>query len=267
MDKLRVRLIRERAQDEAAVGAFDSRLVILRIVPDTRMGKEIRLVVLVCEVLRAEHVARLGTEARVEREENLLCDVHGICRCDLLFKLQEITVSSGDVALRYLLLRDGIEAIEEVERGIARGVALARPDSVVQRLGQLLGDKGQDMHCRRRAHLSVALCIPDCSEQRRDGRVGFELRHDRAEEGLERAEVEVEVCTARRFVGSKLSVAGDGGHRFLVSDPGAARHELQCFFYADNRQHKEVRAVLVRGLLIVSEVKIQFSRHMAFFLE
>lgn len=70
---------------------------------------------------------------------------------------------------------------------------------------------------------------------------------------FEVAESEVKVVVNGTFgvVGSELSIAGERTDALLVSNTGATCHILERVADADNGEHKEVRAVFDRGLLIL----------------
>ena len=98
------------------------------------MGESIRLVVLVCEVLRAEHEHILRTEAWIKREKDILSDIHSVLTRNLLRKLEVVALIRRDIASGNLLAGDGIKAIEQVGSSVARWIAHTRPNSIVEML-------------------------------------------------------------------------------------------------------------------------------------
>ena len=136
MDELRVSLVSQRAENQFVVGAFNGSLIVLRVVVDARMGQQIALVVLVREVLRAVHVARLGAKVRIQREEYLLGDVHGVGSGHHIVNLHVVTFLTGNLTAGNLSICDGVEAVEEVHRRVTGSVALTCPDGVIQMFRQ-----------------------------------------------------------------------------------------------------------------------------------
>ena len=129
------------------------------------MSEQIALVVGISELLCAEHIEVLGTKTWIEREENLLGNVHRIVVGDGIGELHVIALRSGNGASRDLLACDGIEAIEQVKSSVTVGIALTSPDSLIQMLRERLGNKRQHMLCRRRLHLSIALRVTNLTEE------------------------------------------------------------------------------------------------------
>ena len=147
-----------------------------------------------------------------------------------------------------------VEAVEQVGGGITGGVADTVPDSIVKMLGKVLGDESEDVAGGGSSHLTVAFCGA-CAKERRNGRVRLEVGDNGAEVSFEVAEVDAEVVVHGTFgiVGSELGVAGERAYALLVTDTGATGHVLERVAYADNGEHKEVRTVFYRSLLILFE--------------
>ena len=95
------------------------------------MREEVALVVLVREVLRAEHVQVVCTETRVEREKDFLCYDDRVVSSDLTSQLHVVAMFSSDVSRLNLLLCDGVKAIEELHGSVTVGVSLRFPYRLV----------------------------------------------------------------------------------------------------------------------------------------
>ena len=67
VDELRISLVVERDDVQTVVGTFYCELVELVVVNETCVRSLVGIIVLVGEVLRAEHVEILGAQARVKR--------------------------------------------------------------------------------------------------------------------------------------------------------------------------------------------------------
>ena len=128
--------------------------------------------------------------------------------------------------------------------------------------GKALCHLCQYMQCCWCLHLSVALCCT-CTKKSGYCAVRLEVSCHIAEECLQRAEVQsqVHICTARRLVGCELCLCVDVAHILLVTNTGARCHKLQGVLDTDNREHKELLAILDCCLLVVLQCKNQFSCH------
>lgn len=107
VDEVRADLVVHRDDVKAPVRAFHGVLTVLVVVVDTAVSKQVSLVVLVSEVLR--------TEARVEREEDFLGDIHCVGSSDFVLNLHVVAFFCSDCARGDFLLRNRVEAIEEVK--------------------------------------------------------------------------------------------------------------------------------------------------------
>ena len=94
--KLGVSLVVERHKLQFAVRAFHGLLTVLGVVLQAAVSELISLVVLIDEVLRAVKVEVLRTEARVEREKDFLCHVHGVRRGDGFRQFHVVAVFGRD---------------------------------------------------------------------------------------------------------------------------------------------------------------------------
>ena len=132
VNELGICLVEERNDVKTVVRPLYSHLIELRVVHVARVRKLVGIVVLVGEVLRAEEVAILSTQTRVERIEDLLSQIISIFRGYGLSKFEVVTLFRGDSALGNLLLGDGVEAIEEVHGRVAIRVTFTLPNGVVE---------------------------------------------------------------------------------------------------------------------------------------
>ncbi len=260
--ELRAGLVVEGAEFQLAVGAFNGLLSVLGVVRYAAVGEQIAFVVLVDEVLRAVEIEVLGAEARVERKEDFLSDVNGVGRSNRVGELHVVAFLGGDGTCGDFLFSNRVEAVEEVGGGVTGGVALAVPYGIVQMLGEVLGDTGQDVASRRGCHLTVALC-GTCAKKGRYSRVRLEVGDNGAEERFEVSELDAEIVVhgTLGIVGGELSVACQVADTLLVSDAGATRHVLEGVADSDNGEHEEVGAVFDGGLLILFESELKFSSH------
>ena len=162
-----------------------------------------------------------------------------------------------------LLLSDGIEAIKQIQRGIAIGIAHTFPDSIIEVLRKGDSNGTQHMERGRRFHLTVALRCSHLTEHGRDSRVRLELSHYRTHERFQRTEVQVQVIIgrARRLIRPELRITRHSGNGLLVADTGARRHVLESVLDTDDGEHQQFRAELVSGLLISRQIKLNFSWH------
>ena len=263
MDELRIRLVVERYDVETVVRTFDGELVELVVVNETCVRSLEGIIVLVGEVLRAEHVEILGAQARVKRIQNLLGDVASVVACDSLGELHVVALCGCNVTGGNLVLRNGIETIEQIERGVTIGVTNTFPDSIVQVLGK--GDSNRAEHVQRRRRFELTVAFGGChlTEDGRDSRVRLELGYNGTQEGFERTEVQVEVVIgrARRLIRTKLRITGYSGHGLFVTNARTGSHVLERVLNTDDRQHQQFRTVLVSGLLIGGQIKLKFSWH------
>ena len=132
MDELAVSLVEQRHDVKFSVASFHSVLIEVVVEVDASVGEQHRLVVLVCEVLRAVHDQVLRAQARVERIENLLRDVQSVRGGDLLLQLHVVLILCRDSSSSDFSLCDGVETIKEVCSGVTVGITHAIPDSVVE---------------------------------------------------------------------------------------------------------------------------------------
>ena len=262
MDVLGIRFVGKRTKREFAVRALHRRLIVFRVVRNTAVSKEIALIVLVSEVLRAVHQQILRTETRIQREENLLGDVHRISRSDSLRELHVIAVADSQIAVRHLLLGDSVKPVKKIMRRFAATVAHPVPDSIIKMLRERFSDKTKYLASRRRRLLPVAL-RGTSAEKRGNRRVRFKLSNHRAEERLQGPEVElkIKVLAARRRVRSKLRRSVKRADRLLVTDTRSAGHKLESLLAPDKRKTEEVRAVLARRVLVFVKRKRKFTCH------
>ena len=148
--KLGVRLVVERHKLQFAVRALHGLLTVLRVVLQAAVSELISLVVLIHEVLRAVEVEVLRTEARVEREKDFLCNVHGVRRGDGFRQFHVVAVFGRDSTCGDFVLRDSVEAVEKVFGCVAGGVTHTIPDSIVEMLGKTFRDEREHVLSRRR---------------------------------------------------------------------------------------------------------------------
>ena len=251
VDELAVSLVEQRHDVKLAVASFHSVLIEVVVEVDASVGEQHRLVVLVCEILRAVHDQVLRAQARVERIENLLRDVQSVRSGDFLLQLHVVLVSCRDSASRDFSLCDGVEAIKEVCGSVTIGVTHAIPDSVIEFLREPFGDESKHVKRSWSSHLPVTFSRCHITEDGRSCRVRLELAVHRTHEGLQGAvfHVQVEVRGAAWLVGSELRRSADGAHILLVADAGAWSHVLQGVVTADDGLIEEFLAPLSRRLL------------------
>ena len=263
MDELRANLVIHRYDVQTAIRAFHGVLSVLRVIVDASMSEQIALIVGIRELLCTEHIQILCTKAWVEREENVLGDVHGVLLGDGIRQFEVVAFLSSDGTCSNLLLGDGIEAVEEVERRITVRITHTCPDSLIEVFRETFCYECQDMQGSGSLHLSVALCVTNLSEQCRNRTVRFKFRYYATQECFEGAEVDIqiEVRGARRLVRTELRISRQCAHLFLVADARSCCHVLESFLNTDDGKHQKVGAPFGCRLLIVLQCKCQFSSH------
>ena len=228
------------------VGALEESFLELRIVRQRAVQQLVVKVVRVVNVLRHVYFSLLALQLIVGGGVDGVEGVDGVRLVDGGRQLHVVALVCGNVARSGLGGGDGVEAVKQVLRGVALGVAPGVPDGHVELAAKFAGHKHQNVlvHVHRLERLTLG------HKRAVDGAphiVGVEAVGTVAKEKFKfaRGDGKVAVVRACALVRAKFGIAVKLAEHHVAKQAGHARHVLERGTGRCGRHDEEI--LLVAG--------------------